>query len=59
MQELPEASDREKEWRMRKKKRDLQTKGGRSFSFSSDQRSDNTLLTSGRRYAFVFGRRVG
>ena len=44
MQKLPEASNRRKERRMRKEKKDLLTEGGNSFSFSNDQRSENTLL---------------
>ena len=56
MQKLPEAYDKKKGRRMLKEKG---TEGGSSFTFSSDQRSDNTLLTSGGRHAFVFGRRVG
>ena len=59
MQKLPEASDRKKERYMRKEKETSRQKGGSSFSFGSDRRSDNTLLTSGGRHALIFGRRVG
>ena len=52
MQKLPEASDRNRNDAYAKKKDRL--KGGISFSFSSDQWSDNTLLTGGRCHAFVF-----
>ena len=41
------------------RKATLPTKEGHSFSFSSDQRSDNTLLTGGGRHAIVFRRRIG
>ena len=53
MQKLPEVSDR--------KKGPPDKRGGEeAHSLSgSDRRSDNTLLTDGRRHAFVFGRSVG
>ena len=41
------------------RKRTVPTKGGISLSFSSDQRSANTLLTDGGCHAFVFRRRIG
>ena len=56
MQKLSEDKNSEKGAMHAQRKKDLPTKGGSSFSFSSDQRSDNTLLTSGGRCAFVFGR---
>ena len=59
MQKLPEVSDRKKGRRMRKEKgTSRQKEEARSLS-GSDRRSDNTLLTDGRRHAFVFGRRFG
>ena len=59
MQKLPEASDRKKGRRMRKEKGiSWQKEEAHSLS-ASDQRSDNTLVTSGGRHSFVFGRRIG
>ena len=59
MQKLPEASDRKKGRRMRQEKGTSQQKEAAHSLSGSDRRSDNTLLTGGRRYAFVFGRSVG
>ena len=57
--ELPELSDRENGRRMRKEKGTSRL-GEQSDSLSgSDWRIDNTLLTGGRRHAYVFGRGVG
>ena len=47
MQKLPEASDRKKGRRMRKEKGTSRQKKEAHSLFSSDRRSDNTLLTSG------------
>ena len=58
MQKLPEASDRKKGDTCAKK-RTVPTKEGIFFSFTSDQLSDNILLTAGGRHAFVFRRRIG
>ena len=58
MQKLPEASDGKRVTHAQRKGTFL-TKGGISFSFSSDQWSDNTLLTGGGRHAFVFRQRIG
>ena len=59
MQKLPEVSDKKKGLRMGKEK-GTSRRGEQTHSLSgSDWRSDNTLLTGGRRHAFVFGRRVG
>ena len=58
MQKLPEASDRNGGTHAQRKGI-IPTKGENSFSFSSDQQSDNTLLTGGGRHAFVFRRRIG
>ena len=58
MQKLPETSDRNRGDACVKKKT-VPTKGGISFSFSSDQRGDNTLLTGEGRHTFVFRRRIG
>ena len=59
MQKLPEVSNRKKGWRMCKEKGTSQQKKEAHFSFSSDQQSDNTLLTGGGHYVFVFGWCVG
>ena len=58
MQKLPEASDRKRGRRMCKEKgTSWQDEGAHSLS-GSDRRVD-TLLTDGRRHAYVFGRGVG
>ena len=58
MQKIPEASDRN--WGTHaQRKRTIPTKGEISFSFSSDQWSDNTLLNGGGYHVFVFRRRIG
>ena len=58
-QKLPEVSDRKKGRRMRKVKgTSRQEEEAHSLS-GSDRRSDNTLLTGGRRHAVAFGRSVG
>ena len=60
MQKLPEVSDKKKGRCMRKEKGDLSTGGEQTHSLSgSDRRIDNTLLTGGRRHAYIFGRGVG
>ena len=53
MQKLPEISDRKKGRRMRKEKGSFLQEEAPLFS-GSDRQSDNTLLTGGRRHAFVF-----
>ena len=59
MQKLSEVSVRKKGQRGRKEKgTSRQEEEAHSLS-GSDRRSDNTLLTGGRRHAFVFGRSVG
>ena len=47
MQKLPEVSDRKKERRMRKEKGTSRQEEEADSLSSSDQRSDNTLLTIG------------
>ena len=59
MQKLPEVSDRKKGQHMRKEKGTSQQEEEAHSLSGSDQRSDNTLLTGGRRHAFIFGRNVG
>ena len=59
MQKLSEASDRKKGPRMRKEKGTFRQKEGKHSFSASDQRSDNTWLTSGGHHAFIFGRHVG
>ena len=59
MQKLPEVSDRKKERRMRKEKGTSRQEEQTHSLWGSDRRSDNTLLTGGRRHAYVFGRSVG
>ena len=59
MQKLPDISDRKKGQRMRKEKGTSQKEEEAHSLSGSDRRSDNTLLTGGRRLAFVFGRSVG
>ena len=53
MQKLPEVSDRKKVRRMRKEKRSSRQEEDAHSLSGSDQRSDNTLLTGGRRHALV------
>ena len=57
--DLPEVSDWKKGRRIHKEKGiSRQEEEAHSLS-GSDRQSDNTLLTGGRRHAFVFGRSVG
>ena len=59
MQKPPAVSDRKKGRHKRKEKgTSRQEEEAHSLS-GSDRRSDNTLLTGGRRHAFVFGQSVG
>ena len=57
MQKLSEASDRNRGDACAKGP--SRQKGGISFSFNSDQRTDNTMLIGEGRHAFVFRRRIG
>ena len=58
MQKFPDASDRNRGDACAKK-RDRPNKRKNLTFFSSEQQSDNTLLTGGGRHVFVFGWRVG
>ena len=59
MQKHTGASDRKRGWRMRKEKAPAQQEEQANSLSDSDRRGDNTLLTGGRRHAYVFGRSVG
>ena len=55
MQKLPEVSDRKKGRRRNKEKGTFWQKEEAHSLSGSDWRSDYTLLTGGRRHAFVVG----
>ena len=59
MQKLPEVSYRKKERRMCKEIRTFQRNEEAHSLSGCERRSDNTLLTGGRRHAFVFGWSIG